>query len=350
MSVTIKDIAEAVHVSPAAVSLALNGKPGISENVRKQILQTAEELHYSRRSEKRISEKPSIRYVIYVSEGSVVLSISFHSLVLKGIEKRAQELGYNVLISYLYENQMMEQQLRELQQNVRGILMLATEFDEDSPLCEALCRINQEICPVILLDYLLIRSPIDCIATDNFNGAYQAISYLAGQGHQKIGYFTSFDYISNFGERSRGVDAAAKAAENVALTRVPTRFSTKNAYTDIYDWAKKQDPDNLPTAFFADSDIIAFGALQAFSRLDIRVPEDISIMGFDDMPECDMILPALTTIHVAKETMGSEGMRLMNRRIRERTVPKQIDPADQPPLHMMISTSVKERNSVLPRP
>ena len=104
MGTTIKDIAAAMHVSPATVSLALNGKPGVSDAVRSRIIQAASDMQYSPRQEKTTANKLTVRYVISVIEGSVVNSISFHSLVLKGIEKKAQELGYDVLISYLYDN------------------------------------------------------------------------------------------------------------------------------------------------------------------------------------------------------------------------------------------------------
>ena len=352
MSITINDIARELGISSASVSLALNGRPGISSAVRQQVIEKAEEMHYVPRQKKALPEKPTVRYVISVIEGQVVNSISFHSLVLKGIEKRAKDLGYNVLISYLYDNNMIKEQLQELQKDVNGLLVLGTEFNEDSLLCEALCQINQEVCPVIILDYQLTHSPMDCISTDNFNGAYQAISFLAEKGHTRIGYFSSSDYISNFEARANGVDAAiSKLRKNnpeVSLLRIPTRFSTRNAYSDISSWLSSQKRSTLPTAFFADSDIMAFGALQAFAASGLRTPEDISIIGFDDMPECSMIMPPLTTIHVAKEKMGLEGMRLMNRRIKERGNSSCSNPVDYPPLRITIATYVKERKSVIP--
>lgn len=354
MGTTIKDIAAAMHVSPATVSLALNGKPGVSDAVRSRIIQAASDMQYSPRQEKTTANKLTVRYVISVIEGSVVNSISFHSLVLKGIEKKAQELGYDVLISYLYDNNMLNEQLQELQKDVNGLLVLGTEFSEESPLCEALCHINQSVCPVVILDNQLTHSPLDCISNDNFYGAYQAISYLLEKGHRHIGYFSSSDYISNFGARADGVKAAVARARtlypDVTLTRIATRFSTRNAYTDIQKWISSTDRSHIPTAYFADSDIIAFGALQAFSASGYHTPEDISIIGFDDMPECSMIMPPLTTIHVAKEKMGIEGMRLMNRRIKERGSSPLNDPTNHPPLRITISNGVKERRSVLTLP
>ncbi|MCR4752105.1 MAG: LacI family transcriptional regulator [Eubacterium sp.] len=348
---TIKELAEELQVSPAAISLALNGKPGVSDAVRQRIIDKAKEYNYTPSRASYNSKKHlTIRFIVYKRQfpDSVIRNISFYSLVLEGLEDAAKTQGYNILVSHLQEGPDEIQLLTELQSGVDGIIFFGTEFDEDSPLCSELVRIDREICPVTVLDTRLRNTPLDCFTNDNFGGACSAVEYLLAAGHRRIGYFTSsMRAARNFDERSAGVTSAIAACPGAELVSVPMRFSTKEAHDAVCAWAKDQPADTLPTAFFADSDILAFGAIQAFSHLGLRVPDDISVLGYDDMPECELFLPALSTIHVAKRTMGREALLLMSRRIRERQ-----NAADNtlwhPPLNVTVKTFLKERSSVRP--
>ena len=348
---TIKELAEELHVSPAAISLALNGKPGVSEAVRQRIIDKAREYNYTPSRQSGSSKKRlTIRFIVYKRQNlSVITNISFYSLVLEGVEDAAKMRNYNTLVSHLQEGPDDAAQLAELQNGVDGIIFFGTELDEDSPLCNELLRINREICPVIILDTRLHHTNLDCIVNDNYGGSLTAVEYLLQQGHRRIGYFTSTQRIArNFGERTEGVMAAIRTCPGAELVSVPMHFSTKEAHDTVLNWAEKQPAETMPTAFFADSDILAFGAIQAFSQLGMHVPEDISVLGFDDMPECELFLPALSTIHVAKRTMGREALYLMNRRIRERTSAASGETLWSPPFNMTLKTSLRERQSVQP--
>lgn len=349
---TIKELAEELHVSPAAVSLALNGKPGVSDAVRQRIIDKAREYNYTpSRQSYSTRTRPTIRFIIHKkpSEDSVIRNISFYSLVLEGLEEAAKARSCNILITHFQESADDRQQMETLKDGVDGIIFFGTELEEHSDLCEELLRIDRNFCPVIVLDTRLNHTALDCITNDNYAGAYGAVEYLLQKGHRRIGYFSScLRFARNFTERTQGVQDAIAACPEAELIRVPMRFSTKEAYESVYEWAKKQPAGSLPTAFFADSDILAFGAIQAFTRLGLRVPEDISVLGFDDMPECELFLPALSTIHVAKRTMGREALILMSRRIRERQSSENSS-LWRPPLSITVKSTLKERNSVAGR-
>ncbi len=347
---TIKELAEELHVSPATISLALNGKPGVSDAVRQRIIDKAREYNYypSRQSYNR-KKRFTIRFIVHKESlhSSVVTNISFYSLVLEGLEDAAKNQNFNTLVSHLQEGPEAVTQLAELVNGADGIIFFGTEMDEASPLCSELVRIDREVCPVIVLDTRLHHTGLDCLVNDNYGGAYSAIKYLLNAGHRRIGYFSATGTsVRNFGERADGVTHAVAACPDAELVTVPMRFSTKEAHDAVYEWAKDKPVEALPTAFFADSDILAFGAIQAFSRLGLRVPEDISVLGYDDMPECELFLPALSTIHVAKRTMGREALHLITRRIRERTEPASGRTLWAPPLVITVKTMLKERSSV----
>lgn len=343
MSITAKEIAEMLNVSPSAVSLALNGKPGVSDSTRELILSTAARYNYTvRQNQNSSSPTRNIRYVIYLGEGHVVNEISFHSIVLQGIEAAAKKLGYNVLVSYFYSDQDETDQLNAIFQNTAGVILLGTEFDESSGWLKHPCVSQHSHIPLVMVDNKTFHTEIDCIYTDNLRGAYKAVEYLISQGHKSVGYFSSLQRIPNFDERSEGVKRALADHPEATVQVVPVDFSTEKAYRDICGWLKEQH--ELPTAFFADSDIIAFGAMRAFNRMGYKVPDDISIIGFDDMPACDMVSPPLTSIKVMKVLMGSKAMEILHQRISENEA---APPADQDGVfRIAISTNVKVRRSV----
>lgn len=345
MSITAKDIAVMLNVSPSAVSLALNGRPGVSDATRELIINTAAKYDYTIPQKQNTTLATSnIRYVIYVGEGLVVNEISFHSIVLQGIEAKAKKLGYNVLVSYYYSSHDETEQLNAIYQNTAGIILLGTELDEASGLFEhPVVKQHPEV-PIIIVDTETFHSEIDCVFTDNLRGAYKAIEYLISQGHTKIGYFSSIQRILNFDERNEGVQRAIADHPEATLQVIPVDFSSDKAYHDICDWLKNNR--DLSTAFFADSDVIAFGAIRAFNRFGYKVPDDVSVIGFDDMPACEMISPPLTTIKVMKVLMGSKAMELLHQRIIELADPSSLEQTGV--LRISISTEVKIRRSVAP--
>jgi DNA-binding LacI/PurR family transcriptional regulator len=339
MNITAKEIAEILQVSPSAVSLALNGKPGISEETRKRIVDKATELGYRTViGQSQTKLPPSVRFVVYIDGKNVVKEISFHSIVLRGIEAKAKELGYNVQVHYFDQRNSGVEQIVALAQDVEGVLLLGTEFQGYDESCAAI--LNTIKCPVVVIDNNLFRNDVDCIVTDNTYGAFQAVEYLWTWGHKRIGYFSSKDLIPNFTERNTGVHMAVQSHPDVALERIPVSFATEKAYRDICEWLK--DKKDIPTGFFADSDVIAFGAMQAFAHFGYRIPTDVSIVGFDDMPACEMVSPPLTSIRVMKSQTGAAAMQ----RLHERIICARAKAPDPIHMHITISTKLKERNSV----
>jgi LacI family transcriptional regulator len=190
-----------------------------------------------------------------------------------------------------------------------GIILLATElsYADSIPFFESAH-------PLVVLDSSLSDGEYDTVLINNFQGAYDAVAELIRMGHRKIGYLHSRVPIYNFGQRHHGVvralaDAKLPLHKEYICSVEP---SIEGSYSGIKEWLQK-NPE-LPTAFFADNDIIAFGAMKAMKEKGIDIPGDISIIGFDDLPYCEIIDPPLTTIKVYKHSLGRLSVdRLLSR-------------------------------------
>jgi LacI family transcriptional regulator len=316
MEITAKDIAEKLGVSASAVSLAMNGKPGVSIKTREKILAEAVRMGYSIPKKPLSAAAQNIRYVIFLEGGDTVRETSFYSIVLQGIEAKAKEYGYNVLVSYFYSDGNWTDQIATICKDVAGLIILATEV-EDSHIEKAYSHgLENQTIPIVLVDNATSMVDVDCVVSDNLRGAYKAVTYLFSKGHPDVGYLKSKSRIDNFDERQSGVLKARKERgidERAPVQSVDVGISSEQAYSDMCAWL---DAGGKPlSAFFADNDIIAAACIRALKSRGYRVPEDVSIVGFDDMPVCTMIDPTLTTIRVMKEHLGMTAMEILHQRI-----------------------------------
>lgn len=297
MGISSKELAEKLGVSPSSVSIALNGKPGISGKTREKILAAAE-AYGLERPMRRASVSPYINLVIYKKHGLVYGDTPFFSTVIEGIGKEVARLGYKLQISYFYGNQNRDEQFKSLSlSQCAGIILLATEMlQEDIPLFETLTQ------PLVVLDNDFNLPDFDCVTINNLQGAYLATKYLLDCGHRKIGHLSSSVRIHNFDERTEGFLRAVAEVSGCDFCTVMVFSAQEKAYEDMLLYL--DGSPSLPTAFFADNDIIASACLRALVDRGYRVPEDVSLIGFDDMPFTYLMSPKLTTMHVSKETFG----------------------------------------------
>ncbi len=301
MGIKVKDLAEMLGVSPATVSLALNNKAGISQATRQRIFDKLSELGYSDRIPAPAGANPlNIRLVIYKKHGIVVSDTHFFSQVIEGINTATRRYGYNLLVTYLSGQDSREEQRRlACLAPCNGVILLATEMaaEDLSPF------LNLDI-PIVLLDSYFEAASADCVVINNIQGAAAAVRHLMKLGHRKIGYLHSSIYINNFGERREGVekalrDAGQELSEKMIYPVEPSIEGARSALARMLAESREQ-----PTAFFADNDLIAFGAAQAVKDAGLRIPEDISLIGFDDMPVAELMEPHLSTIYVPKQRLG----------------------------------------------
>lgn len=301
MKPSIRKISDITGFSPATVSNALNQKKGVNKETSKAIFQVANELGYV--NELKISR---IMLVIYKRNGSIVDTSPFFTNLLEGVETECRESGYEMTICNLdRRSDSYETRLSEiLNDRSTAIIMLGTEAqDEDFE------RFKDAKCPIVILDSWSTSMEFNGILINNADSARNAVEYLIEKGHTKIGYLRGGFRIKAFSARANGYSRALhKEGIGIKEEYIVTLNTTMDgAYKDMLTFLKKNP--SLPTAFFADNDMIALGAMKALIEKGYRVPDDVSLIGFDDLSSSEISTPRLTTIRVFKQEMGQMAVR-----------------------------------------
>ena len=324
MKVTAKDIAKELGVSQATVSMVLRGKPGISETTRKLILEKASAMGFS--YERGLSRQSGIiQLVMYKRHGRVVSDNPFLEILAQGVADQAAKLGYHLSISYFYGDKNCKEQIKSLcSLRSQGLLLLATEMnDSDMDLFEGVTI------PIVMLDNYSSYMKWDAVVIDNRLGAHNAVRHLIDCGHTRIGYLHSNVEIRNFRERQSGYLSGCKllpeqlardAAKRIIRTNVNAYAFAEYAFRVMKEHIASERV--LPSAIFADNDYIASGCCRALLEAGYRIPEDVSVIGFDDSPICELIEPQLTTMAVPKERMGAVAVSRLVERIKNPGIEK----------------------------
>lgn len=332
MKITMQDIAKVARVSPGTVSNALNGRKGVGEEVKEKILKIAEKMGYARSSRE---ESRVIRFIIFKKHGFVVSDTPFFSGLIEGIERECRSEGFEVVVSHIIHNEHDYNDIKEIikEKQIAGILLLATEMDKGD-----LDLFGEFRVPVVIIDNYFDDMDLDYVLINNIKGAHQAVNFLVANGHKEIGCLSSSKITKNFSYRSKGFRASLEEAnlkinDKYDVTLEPT---LEGAYRDMKQ-ILKNNKIKLPTAYFAFNDIIGFGAMRAIQESGIRVPEEVSIIGFDDMPFCEISSPRLTTIRVNDQCIAKIAVK--------RLIQKIVD-CDEIEFKIEINTELVERESV----
>lgn len=337
MAVSAKDIARELGLSPAAVSLALRGRPGVSESTRALVLEKAAELGYVREARRASGKQGMIQLVIYKRHGKVFSDTPFFEQLIEGVAEKAAGLGYHLSISYFYGSQNRQEQMRSLRSlKSDGIILLATEMHStDMKLFSGMDV------PLVVLDNFFPMEDYDLVGIDNRYGVVRAVRYLIDCGHTRIGYLHSNVEIRNFIRRQDGYQMGCRLLPETlardAIRRVVRVGITPEAAAADMRAYLAADPI-LPTAFFADNDSIAAGCCRALREAGLRIPWDVSVIGFDDSSLCQMLDPPLTTMGVHKERMGALAVVRLHERM-QNNIPETV--------RLMVRPRIVVRGTVL---
>lgn len=328
--VSVREISRQTGYSPATVSNALNHKRGVSEETARAIISMAQELGYER------PEKLSrIQFVLGRKTGRVLDEGTFHPGVIDGVERQAKRYGLTTTFTTLElgDKKTAERQVDEICADLSSaIVLLGTEMEE-----EDYRLFDDAQAPLVVVDGWSDEHFFESIVTSNENSAYRAVKYLVDKGHREIGYIAGNFRIRNFPLRERGYNhvlAATGIKVNPAY-RVEVGTTIMSAYESMSAWLDTNP--KLPTAFFADNDILALGAERALADHGIHVPDDVSLVGFDDLNYATIANPPLSTVHVPNHEMGELAVRRLVEDIRS--------PKDYTCITHM-STTFVERESV----
>lgn len=301
MKVSIRKISEMTGFSPATVSNALNGKKGVNRKTAERIFEVAEQLGYN------LNEKiTKIRFLIFRRNGLIIDDSAFHPAVIEGVEKQAKEMGYETIFTYVDINDQESYfQIKSIVQDTSAaVVLLGTEMMEEDFQLFANAK-----CHIILLDGWSDTYFFDAVLISNTDASCRAVEYLIQNGHKKIGYIGGDFRIQAFKYREIGYRRMMEKynfpIENKYRILVGTKIDT--AYEKMKEYLS-QNPE-MPTAFFVDNDTIAIGVMRALQERGYKIPDDVSIVGFDDLSFGMVSNPPLTTVHVYKREMGEIAVR-----------------------------------------
>lgn len=304
--ITIADVARAAGVSPMTVSRVLNDRGGASAETSERIVAAANELNYRPNPFARGLRSDRSKTI-----GLLVPDITnpFFPEVIRGAEDAASAAGYNLLLSNVVESSKREEELIEalLLHRVDGIIVCSARLP-DAALHKAL----EPHRAVVLINREAPNDVAGTITTDYEAGASLAIDHLVQRGRRKIGIIAG--PRSSFGGKSRLVGfRATLAAHGLKAQGIvycdPTVTGGQSAATQLL--AETPDID----ALVCYNDLNAIGAMKACRAAGIAIPEQIALVGFDDIPIAELLSPTLTTLRVQKREMGEEAVRLLLSRI-----------------------------------
>jgi len=304
------DVARLAGVSHQTVSRVLNGHPNVRPQTRAGVLAAIRELGYRRNAVARSLVTGRTQAVGVISFDTTLYG---PASMLYGIE-RAAHPRYSVTMTSVpaFGSRSMRQAMdRLLSQGVDGIIVIASEM----PALEALAGLQVDV-PLVGVG-CGTRAPLDSVAIDNISGAYQATQYLLKLGHHTVHYIGGADSTVDARERADGWQQALRAAGAPVPEIIRGDWSARSGYDAGHQLAAMPEV----TGVFCANDQMALGLLRALTEHGRQVPADVSVIGFDDIPESAYFLPPLTTVRQDFGDLGRQALRLLLDRICGSSVP-----------------------------
>ncbi len=307
--ITLVDIANVCGTSKVTVSKALAGKSGVSEELRKKILETAEEMGYV--PVKSAAAADSIGVII--PEKFINPNGSFYWALYNSLVQRLKEEN----ISCIQENITAEEESSLTMprfltgKKINAVIslgQLSQSYVE---------RLSQETAHLVLLDYYSSEHDIDCIVTNGFLGGYKLTNYLIANGHRKIGFVGTRLATTSIFDRYMGY-MKAMLEHNLQMDD-RWIIDDRTADNELFD--KIEFPDELPTAFVCNCDETAFKAIRDLKANGVAVPDDISIVGYDNYLISEISDPPITTVNVDSREMAELAVTTLLERIRNPKLP-----------------------------
>lgn len=310
----ISDIAKQSGVSMSTVSLVLNNRPGVSQETRSRVLDVAKEFEYPIKvavASGEYNHLTTIGMVVKTDLDILPQANPFYSKVILGIEDVCRRNGINLLFATLpvdENNHPVEVPQLLYNDTIDGLLMVGTFVDETITSISGKRR-----CPIILVDGYSNTESYDMVVSDNFRAAYQAVDYLIQKGHRHIGLLGSDkNCYPSLRERRNGYLRALKENEITDVYISNFNIIKSKGYQETICLLKEHPQI---TALFCINDDVGSAAIKAAQIQGRRIPEDLSIIGYDDTYIATNTHPALTTMHVDTLAMGRAAVHLLSLRL-----------------------------------
>lgn len=308
----LKEVAKRANVSVATVSRAINYPKKVDPSTLSRINKIIREVNYKpNRVAQRLRVKDGHRKII----GLLVPDIQnpFYVDVVRGVEDYAYSRNYALLMSNFAQSKDKEKMYLDimLSESVDGLIVAPyDEYDK-----EVISLVEAGI-PIVCVDRGLADIPVDVILVDNEKGAYDAVSLLIKKGHKRIAYVGGLPSIPTTQHRKDGYIKALRK-NNISIDENLIKFGDSKSESGKKITGELLKMKNPPTAFFAGNNLITLGALETIHTMKLRIPEDVAIVGFDDMPWAISLNPPLTAVKQPGYDIGKQAAGLLYQRIME---------------------------------
>lgn len=332
---TLKEVAKKAAVSITTVSRVINGPDKVNSETRERVQKAMAQLEYqpNRVAQRLRTSKGQSKLL-----GLIIPDIQnqFYSNIVRGIEDVTYGNDYAVILCNSDENPNKERFYLEVlrSESVDGIILPPIhQFGEE---IENIIDLG---IPIVCVDRKLFRKQVDTVVIGNEIGGYQAVSHLIELGHRKIAILTSSLHFSSFDERQKGYERALKE-NGIEIDRRIIKAGDPRSAEAAKSLAEELFKlEDKPTAIFATNNLMTLGVLEAINEHNLKVPNDISIIGFDDMPWSKAISPPLTVIKQPAYQMGREAADLFFKR---------VDDPKRDPVEVVLESQLIIRKSTSP--
>jgi LacI family transcriptional regulator len=328
---TIYDVAQRAGVSAATVSRVLNGQRNVEASMAARVREAAAELDYRANAVARNLRRAST--TLWAAIVSDVENPFFTSLV-RGIEDVAQAAGYSVVLCNSDEDPDKEAAYVAAvrAEQMAGVLI------SPSGRMETLRELQASGTPTVLVDRSIEGLAVDAVLVDNEHGAAEATRHLVHGGYRRIACVTGPRRVSTAADRLSGYRRALREA-GLPYTKDLVRHANFREVGGFEAMTSLLDGDARPDAVFAANNLTAVGVLESLAAHGRRVPDDIAVVAFDEIPWADLVRPSITTVAQPTYELGRTGARLLLDRIKS---------PSRPPSRVTLQTQLRVRDSSLP--
>jgi DNA-binding LacI/PurR family transcriptional regulator len=329
---TVKDVSQTAGVSTATVSRVLAGSDEVSEDARQRVMDAAKSLNYQpNRNARNLRKSTASKIGVIISD----IQNPFFGSVVRGIEKITIKDDYTIILGNSDEDPEREKKLIAmlLEEGVAGIVIVPTNVDQDN--------YNLLIgsgTPFVVVDRQLTLPDLDMVLVNGAAGAEKAVDHLVSLGHRKIGYVGGMKHLSVMQEREQGYLAALKKHKLPLITEYLRQGNNRQdgGYAAVCELLSLEQP---PTAILIANNLMTLGGLQAIHESGMEIPEQVSLVGFDDMDWAPSLRPPLTVVAQPAYEMGETAASILLDRIHN---PEQIHQTIVLDTHLIIRASCRD--------
>ncbi len=331
----LKEIAQKMGVSQSTVSIVLNDRRGVSLSTKQRIAPVLEANGYVIRHKGAGSDDlpPRVMFIKFKQHALMVDgNYEYTAQLIDEVEKWCNKAGYELVFKVANTDTLADVFERANNESFVGIILLGTEFSNDErPL------LNNVRKPIIIIDNDLVKLPVTSVSTHTWNSMRRKVEFLLSKGHRSIGYLRNTCPTSICNECFRGFKNAM--AEHNLPVLEKYIFDIDPTFDGAYESMRRilNKGADLPTALVSNSDCLALGAMKAMQEFGIRIPENVSLIGGDNITSCTLYSPKLTTCDAHPCEAGKWAVKLLQERIENPT---------EPVVRLRIETTIIERESV----